>query len=82
MQNTKNPVFWGLVTLAPTLFILILALIFNDLTISMLLIALVGFCVSGFFFLRAWQLQKEAILRDNPSRKPERRRSRSRSTEN
>jgi len=81
MPNMQNPIFWALIALAPTLFILLLALIFNDLTVGVLVIVLLGFSVSGFFFLRARQLAQEAYRRDNPSRRPERRRSRSRAKE-
>lgn len=71
---------WGLIALAPTLFILILGLVLNDVTVALMLVILVGLGVSGGFFYRAHRLNREAILRDTSSivRKPGRSSSRRR----
>lgn len=71
---------WGLIALAPTLFVLLLGLAFNDITVPLMLVIIVGLGVSGSFFYRAHMLNREAILRDTSSiiRKPERSSSRRR----
>lgn len=58
---------WGIVALAPALFVLVLAAIFNDLTDSILVVVAIGFGISAVFFYRARVLDQEAVMRDRSS---------------
>lgn len=75
MLNIKAPGLWGLIILAPTIFILILSLAFNDLSASVMVVVLIGLGISAYLLFLAWKMNKEATIRDNPSRPAERRRS-------
>lgn len=69
MPNSRLSFIRGLVSFAPTLFVLLLALVFNDFTPEIAIIVLAGTAVSGAFFYRGRQLRLLETARDNPSRR-------------
>ena len=69
MPNSRNLFLWALIASAPTLFIFLLAVVFNDFTPAIAIIVLLGLVVSGGLFYRGGQLKREEAAHDNPSRR-------------